>query len=214
MGSWAQNGVLVWNGTLDTLALFERARTDRPPRLRFDVHAEVCNLVTDDPNAMPIAPRYRMEPHRIFIGGVEVEYAPHVWAAMLRELKVLDLVVVEIPLPAALPARWHPVWEEVGNARTALAQGGEAGWRACVVHVRNTLEAWRQIEDEQPWPATPKEREALSKHERLSQLRWSLHQAAHPAVHVGDARPSEVWTREEAKFMLATLCWLLAMREP
>lgn len=211
--SSGHSSVLVWTGDLPTLALYERARADRPSRLRFDVHTELCHLVPVSANVAPTAPRVRTEPHRVF-SSLEVDYPVHAWAGVLRELKVLDLVVIEVPLPATAPERLRAVWAEVGKARNAVAQGGEAGWTACVVHVRKALEAWDKIEDEKLWPAKPEERKALSKRARLARLRWSLHQAAHPAVHIDDGNESDVWTREEAKFMLSTLCSLLAMREP
>ena len=76
------------------------------------------------------------------------------------------------------------------------------------VAVRRALEAWQKIEPEKQWPPTREEREVLSKKERLACLRWSLHQAAHPAAHTGE----DEWFKADAQFMLVTLCGLLAAR--
>jgi len=201
-----QPGHLVWNESRATLAFYEELRGERPPSIRFDVSGELC-YVKD-----VLGVRVQTEP-KPMTANVEVTYSRDAWVAMLRLLKVADIVIVEVPLPEDAPPGWATVWEALRRAREAFEQGGRHGWTTCVLSVRHALEAWEALgEPEATWPDDRKQREALSKQERLKRLRWSLHQAAHPVAHADQPQGFEEWTREEARFVLSQLCGLLRMR--
>lgn len=211
------SGELLWADTLSALAYYEEIRAGKPPQMRIELRAEVCYLLAIDERTLPQRPPFnrqlRSHPWRV-TGTADATYPTEVWGRMLRELRFIDTVFVQVPLPTDPPTKWENVWREVGLARTAFEQGGETGWTACVVAVRRALEAWRDIEGDKMWPGwqepTREQREAWAKGDRLMGLRWHLRQAAHPAAHAS----GEVWSREDARLMLATLSALLAVRNP
>ncbi len=192
---------LVWTDVITALPSLEQLRGERPLQLTIELRAELCYLLPSS------GPRVRSEPCSVY-GTAHVTYATQVWATMLRNLGVVDYVFAQVPLPSDPPAGWDGVWRELSRARDARDVGGDAGWSGCVVAVRRALEAWQKIEPEKQWPTTREERETLTKKERLACLRWSLHQAAHPAAHTGE----DEWFKADAQFMLVTLCGLLAAR--
>lgn len=201
------NGTLVWADTLAALAQYEELRAGKLPQIRIDLHAEVCYLLPFNGRLV------RSEPGRV-VGAADVTYPTEVWSNMLRELGLVDYVFVQIPLTSDPPNGWESVWREVMHAREAFERGGETGWTACVVAGRRALEAWSSIEPETMWPGwhlpSPEQRATWAKSDRLMGLRWHLHQAAHPAAHVGP----ETWSREDARLMLSTLSALLTLRDP
>lgn len=202
-------GELVWTEPLASLAYYEKLRGGKPPRLKIELRGELCFLVPRQ-----LGPhRLRTEPYEIF-GDAEVTYPIHVWANMLRQLGVAEVILLEVPLRSDAPTGWDGVWRALQDARSALDRGGETGWRDCVVAVRRALEEWGKIEEERMWPnwkgPTREERDEWSKRERLDGLRWHLHQCAHLAPH-SDARD---WTREDAILLLSTLSGLLAVKKP
>lgn len=199
------SGALVWADTLPALAYYEEIRAGKPPQMRIALRAEVCYLEPSNPR------RVRSEPWPV-TGTADVTYPTEVWGQMLRAMKVVDIVFVQVPLQSDPPSGWDTVWREVVHARDSFERGGETGWTACVVAVRRALEAWSQSEPEAMWPGwqmpSPEQRAAWAKGDRLVGLRWHLHQAAHPAAHPGP----EKWSREDARLMLSTPSALLALR--
>jgi hypothetical protein len=179
----ATSGELLWADSLAALAFYEEIRDGKPPHMLIDFRADVCNLMPMDPRSPVPGRQIRSSPWPV-VSTVDVTYPTEVWGQMLRQLKVLDIVFVQIPLPSNPPTGWDVVWR--------------------------ALEAWNKIEPEKPWPPTKEEREALAKTERFDRLRWSLHQAAHPAAHASQ----ETWSREDAQLMLSTLSALLRQRNP
>ena len=206
------SGELLWTDTLPALTYYEDVRNGKPPQVKIHLSAEVCYLVQTAAKTSPTpvpGRQLRTSPWTVK-GTIDVTYPTEVWSQMLRQLKALEIVFVQIPLRSEPPTGWDAVWREVVQARNAFQQGGDIGLNASVVAARRALEAWDKIEPENTWPQTSEERKALTKNGRLQRLRWSLHQAAHPAAHVGD----EAWTREDAQLILATLCALLRLRNP
>lgn len=210
------SGQLLWADSLPALAFYEEIRAGKPPQMRIVFHAEVCYLVPygDQVSPKPVPGRLiRTSPWPV-TGTVDMTYPTEVWGQMLRALKVVETVFVQIPLPSDPPSGWENVWREVVSARENFERGGEMGWTACVVAVRRALEAWDAIEPEKMWPdwqrPSEEQREAWAKSDRLVGLRWHLHQAAHLAAHAGP----EKWSRQDARLMLSTLSALLALRNP
>ena len=200
---------LQWRGPLKVLALLEKLRNGKPLRLGYTVKGEICGLV-QLPNRRH---RLRTDPQYIH-GSVEVEYPADVWVMTMRNLGVVENVLVEIPLPGSRPAPWDDVWKALVEARDGLERGGATGWKTCVTGVRLALEKWQQIEKEDMGPGwkapTPNERQQRTKRQRVDNLRWHVLQLAHLAPHTS----AEEWSREDALLLLATLSAWLAQRKP
>src|SRR6266851_7280692 len=195
-----QPGELIWSDVLAALSYYERLRDGRPARMRFDCSGEACHLFS-------MSQWVRTEPQAVS-GQAEVEYPAHVWVTMLRELKVAENVLVEVPLPGIPPNGWENVWQALVEARNAFEQGGEPGWSQCVVKVRQALELWDNIEPEKKLlPDQP--REHWSKSDRLDGFRWHLRNCAHLAAH-----PGASWSRAEALLMVSTMREWTGLTEP
>ncbi|WP_164016348.1 hypothetical protein [Pyxidicoccus trucidator] len=180
-------------------------RNGQPPVLVLNCLAEVSHLQKLAPDryvtfasAPPIPARNQLR----------VCYPREKWVELLRELKVAENILIEMPLPPARPAPWDKVWHATLDARRFFDQGGETGWKGCIASIRLALEIWRdEIEKEEFGPPDKKLR---TKAQRLDHLRHHLHQVAHLAAH---SLASE-WTRDDAQALLAMLSGLLLMRKP
>ncbi len=212
----ASKGNLLWSDSLRALALYEEIRGGKQPQMKMEVRPEVCYLVPYPEGGVsrPLPGRQlRTSPFQVS-GTVDLSYPTEVWVSMLRQLRVMDYVLVQVPLRSDPPAGWDAVWRELIHGRDAFEQGGTTGWTACVVAVRRALEAWDAIDPVRMWPGwqgpSEEQRREWAKSDRLLGLRWHLRQAAHPAAHAGP----DGWSREDARLMLSTLSALLAVRAP
>ncbi len=178
---------LVWSDTFAALAHYERLRAGKPPRLTIEVHGQACYLV----NVGGVSLRLRTEPVAVS-GRAEIAYPAHVWVAMLRELKVAENVLVEVPVPGAPPPGREGTWQALVEARGAFEQGGETGWSQCVVKVRHALELWDNMEPEKK-PLLDPPRGEWTKKDRLDGLRGHLRppSCASGSVVVSRRRPAD-----------------------
>jgi hypothetical protein len=198
-GTVAHDLHMIWRGSLNELAIFEKRREGRKPELQIQLRAELSYLVASE------KARYQLRTHpQLIHGDTTLSYPKETWVRELRKIGVLENVLVEIPLPHTPPAPWDGVWENLIKAREAFEQGGSTGWNGCVLAVRQALEKWQRIEREDIGPSESRQR---SSHERLNNLRLALHQCTHSWVH-DDA----LCSRDDALLMLATLSALLAER--
>ncbi|MDQ3803060.1 MAG: hypothetical protein M3416_04305 [Acidobacteriota bacterium] len=204
---------LTWQGSLAELVLFEKIREGNAPQLEISLRGEFCYLLQGAHRFYGV----RTEPQRFYSrsgNSARVSYPREVWNKMLQSLGVAENVLVEVPLPGNPSGDWDPVWRALIDARNYFEQGGSTGWKGCVTSVRLALEKWRGVEVEDPGPGfvrpSQADREARTKKQRLDQLRWDLLQMAHQGPHTH----TEMWTRDDALLMLATLSALLAERSP
>jgi hypothetical protein len=133
---------------------------------------------------------------------------------MLRNLKVYDTVLIEIPFPSDPPTDWELVWHALRDARDSFDRGGSTGWKNCVASVRLALEKWHGIEKEDQGPGWQRpsttDLQARTKEQRIDTIRWHLIQLAHCAAHTR----ADEWNRDDALLVLSTVSALLAVRKP
>jgi hypothetical protein len=192
----AQQITVEWRGTMAALATYERRREGKAVTLKAEITG-VIHLLTSAPNQ----PLMLGPSPTLFSGQTTLTISPDAWATVLRELGIVDLVVVQIPLPDA--GRLPPaVWHELQAARDEFLSGGKAGWRSCGVHLRQALDHW---EDAQPLDlgGTPQN---MTKEQRLDVIRKWLRHYTHITAHPAIAKD---WTRDDALLALTAVCALL-----
>ena len=199
---------LIWRGSFVDLVAYEKMREGRTPRFRFILRGELCYLVPSE------RPRfaYRTHPQSLY-GDIEIKYDKEKWVSVLRDLRIGENVLIEVPLWQSPSADWDQVWSALIEARNSFEQGGEIGWKGCIAAVRLALEKWQKLEPEDQglpnWKSpTREEKDNRSKEQRLDSLRWHLLQLAHLGLHTHAKRS----TREDAVLFLSTLSVLLAER--
>jgi hypothetical protein len=195
---------LTWRASFAALAQFEQKRNGQPPVLVLHCTADVSHLQPPPPDRYVTFATAPPAPRR---NELRVRYPREKWVDLLRELKVAENILLEMPMPPARPAPWDKVWNAVLDARKSFDQGGETGWKSCVTSIRLALEAWREIEKTD---FGPEKKEDWTKAQRLNQIRYALLQMAHLAAH----SPASEWTRDDAQALLAMLSGLLLMRRP
>lgn len=196
---------LIWRVSFAALAQFEHKRNGRPPVLVLSCLAEVSHLQPPPPSRYVTFAPVPPTPMR---NQLHVRYPREKWVELLRELKMAENILLEMPMPPTRPAPWDKVWNATVDARNYFDQGGETGWKGCITSIRLALETWRdEIEKED---FGPQKKEDRTKAQRLDNLRYHLHQMAHLAAHT---HASE-WTRDDAQALLAMLSGLLLMRRP
>lgn len=202
-------GQLVWEGSFAELAFLERYREGQSPKFYLELVGTACLLL-----ALPEKIYDLRSNEWESFGRSNFEYPKEEWINCLRQLKIADNVLVEIPLRSTPPAPWDGVWEGLIEARNSFEQGGTTGWKGTVTASRLALERWQKIEKEQMGPGwtapSPADRQQRTKRERLDNIRWHLLQLAHLGAHSG----SDEWTRDDAVLMLSVLSALLAERNP
>jgi hypothetical protein len=197
---------VIWRGSYVDLVAYEKIRAGGTPQFRFMLRGELCYLV---PSELPRF-SYRTHPQSLFT-NIEVKYERETWIKVLRDLRIRENVLIEVPLTQSPAKKWDEVWKAVVEARNYFEQGGDIGWKGCVASVRLALEKWHKIEPEDQglpnWKAPSREvRDGRSKQDRLHSLRWHLLQLANLSPHTH----AETWTREDAVLLLSTLSSLLA----
>jgi len=199
---------LAWDWSFAAFASYEKLRDGREPKFRLTVSGHIRHLLPGELGKEPCSVGKLFQEHGT------VGYSQVAWTRMLRELKIQDTIVTEIPFPSGPPTGWEHVWDALTDARDSFEKGGATGWKSCVASVRHALEEWRKLEVEDPGPGwqRPKkeELEARTKSQRMDALRWHLIQCAHLAPHT----KADNWTREDAALAMATLCALIAVRKP
>jgi len=196
---------LTWRVSFAALAQFEQKRNGRPPVLVLHCLAEVSHL---QPPPRDRYVTFALVPPMLERNQLRVCYPREKWVELLRELKVAENILLEMPMPPARSAPWDKVWNATLDARNSFDQGGETGWKGCITSIRLALEAWREIEKEDLGPQQDKQQR--TKAQRLDHLRYDLLQVAHLAAHT----PASEWTRDDAQALLAMLSSLLLMRRP
>jgi len=198
-----------WDWTLPMLAVYEAQRAGKVPRFTALLYGDL---------------HYRLEgtdwkeevlsvPFPFNDNGV-IKYSRETWTKTLREMNVLDTIVVEIPFPSNPPSDWDGIFESLREAREAFDKGGSSGWKGCVSAVRHALQQWQKKEQEDHgpgWTAPQKPlRDSRTKRQRMDNIRWHLLQLAHYSVHTN----ADEWNKDDATLALAVLSALVAVRKP
>ena len=134
------------------------------------------------------------------------------WIQQMRNVSPMGSVLVEIPLAVERADPWCSVWERIENASANLAQGGDMGYKNCVIQVRQAIEEWRNIDDFKAGSSKDKDRNKKNKEERLFDMANDLFHYCSLSVHADEHRSS--WTRSDAILALASICALLSVRNP
>jgi hypothetical protein len=193
-------------GTYEALEALEAYRSGQPPKLT--IQAWVEGFFAIDVPDFEVA--FQSKPE-VTYGTTQVTYPRDGWN------KILDLlgkrnVLVEIPTSQKVGGQWHEIYKGLTEASQAFDRGGEDGWKASVVASRLALEKWRIFEEPTfgpGWKApTQTERESWTGMQRMEAVRYWLLQVAHLGPHTF----ADVWTREDALLVLATLSTLLSVR--
>jgi hypothetical protein len=125
---------LVWSDALSAITYYERVRAGRPPRFRIALRAEACYLLNHQTQWLRSAPAE-------IAGDAEVGYPTHAWIAMLRDMKVAENVLVEVPLPGTPPIGWEAIWEALIEARERSHELARRWLRADGHKVNGTIDA-------------------------------------------------------------------------
>ena len=192
---------LAFDLTLEALAVYESIRAGGEPQFSIMLSGDIRYVLPGQGGKEVCSIASPLIQHGF------IKYSRDAWTNMLRELKVHDAILVEIPFPSDPPSGWDPVWQALRDARDSFDAGGSTGWKNCVASVRHALEEWRNIEKEDQGPSDLKSR---TKTQRVDNLRWHLIQLAHYAAHT----KADEWTRDDALLALSTLSALLAVRKP
>jgi hypothetical protein len=198
---------LHWRGTLETLAAFEQQRNGEPLIFSLQISGHITLLTFTPGETFQLT-----SPPQAFHGQELLTISTEAWASILQTLRIIDLILVQIPLATTTAAQMTRVWNALQAARKDFTSGGETAWRAAGVHIREALSAWQ---DAAP-PDTgnyPKDRSAMTKDQRLDQLRQSLREFTHLAGHP-DPMLATSWTRDDALLALSTISALLNAKKP
>src|SRR6266498_3444197 len=123
-GDFERDYQFVWMGPFEELAAYEKIRAGGQPQFRFILRGELSYLVPSD------RPRYSYRTHpQALYGNIEVKYDKEKWVKILRELKVSQNVLVDVPLPKSPSTEWDEVWRALIDARDYFDQGGGIGWK-------------------------------------------------------------------------------------
>ena len=203
---------LQWRLSFQALALFEQKRDGKPPVFILQCAAEVSHIMYSQAGRR--GSQLHDAPPSFIRRRLRLGYPRDVWVHMLRELKISENVVIEIPIPAARPEPWDGVLNALLESRRCLDQGGTTGWKGAVMSLRHALEKWQAIEKEDMGPGWKKppleDLQARTKEQRLDNLRWHVFQVAHLAAH----SPADGWTRDDALALFSMVASLLALRRP
>jgi hypothetical protein len=194
-----------WDWTIHAFAFYERLRAGKEPRFLLRVCGDIRYVLV--PEGCSASGRDPISVANTFSRSGEVSYSPKAWTTMMRNLKIQDSIIVEIPMPSDPPTGWEPIWMTLRDARDSFDSGGSTGWKNTATSVRLALEEWRKIEAEDKGPTDPHQR---TKAQRTDNIRWHLIQLAHYAAHT----KADEWTRDDALLMLSTVCALLNVRNP
>jgi hypothetical protein len=196
-----------WKGTLGALADYERIRNGRPVALqvRFVGQVHLLSFTQNQPLRLDLAPF-------AFHGQEQLAIATEGWAMVLRELGVIDVVLIHIPLTNGATEPMIPVWTALQSARDDFTAGGAAGWRGCGIHIRQALTHWETAEKLDLGKGITDKR-MLTKDQRLDNLRFHLREFTHIAGHPDPAVAGH-WTRDDALLALSTACALINAKKP
>jgi hypothetical protein len=207
---YTMQGSFSWTGSLGDLAVFEKIRDGGEARFNITLRGE-SRFVLRETNDDMLG--WRSAESKL--GGhltTQIRFAKEQWVAVLRALKVTNSLLVEIAIPFTPRPGWEDVFAYLSEARNSFLQGGESGWKGCVVAVREGLKKWDEIErvDVARLGENSTARQNRTKDERVDFLRNHLHQLANFGPH----SRAEIWTREDALLVLATMASLLSQRNP
>lgn len=201
---------IKWTGSFSDLALFEKIREGKTPKISISLHGELSYLLKVD-NLQRL--RLRSESKSFWLNPT-IEFPKEIWIEQLKAMGTLENILIEVPLPSTPPSPWDEVWKALLEARQSFEQGGTTAWKNCIVSTRLALEKWQKIEKEDMgagWKAPSViDRQARTKEQRLDNIRWHILQYAHYSAH----SHADNWTRDDALLMLTTLCALLSKRNP
>jgi hypothetical protein len=198
----------TWDWPISALAVYEQIRNGREASFQVRVSGDIRFVLAGQPGREPcsIASTFHEQG--------DVRYSKEVWTNTMRQLNLLDAVLVEIPFPSDPPNGWEPIWQALRDARNSFDAGGATGWKNCVASVRHALEEWQGLEKEDQGPGWQRPATAdlqrRTKEQRIDNIRWHLIQVAHYAAHT----KADEWTRHDALLALSTLSALIAVRKP
>lgn len=193
-------------GTYEALEALEGYRQGQPPKFTARAWVEAFYAV----EVPGLGLKIQSKPE-ICYGDTQVNYPRDGWNHIL-DLVGRRNVLVEIPKSNTLGAEWNEIYKFLSEGSRAYDRGGNDGWKACVVACREGLAKWRGLEQTTfgpGWKAPSREEnEEWSGAQRMNALRYWLLQVAHLGPHTVE----DIWTREDALLVLATLSTLLNAR--
>jgi len=135
------------------------------------------------------------------------------WLGMLREARVLDVVLIEIPMPLIdVPEQWKKI---VGDLIEAQRHFHRGEYTAVVISCRKVVqELGQMLYSDQDWsgPALDRlncDRRNMTKEQREAAITATIRHLTHLAAHA-DGEGGAVYTRNEARQVLALTAAVVA----
>lgn len=129
------------------------------------------------------------------------------WAEILRQVGYVDRLIVAVDLPLAAP---EPISAAVEHLRAAHEHLMGGRYTEAVGACRKAVESLRPAVDDPKAKvirttfAGPEEaRRNMSPGERIELVRLAVQHFTHPAHHAESGKPREIYSREEALFVLS-----------
>lgn len=135
------------------------------------------------------------------------------WIAYLRSARVLDIMLIEVPMPITdVPSNVLKMAEHLKLAQKLFVEGN---YSQSVAECRHVIELVRGGSlDQPPWTdllkmlTTKEQREVMTKEQRESVIYAAVRHYTHNAHHPGAVSGTDQFSRSEAKLAL-TLCTCL-----
>lgn len=176
-------------------ACLEARRDGRPVRIGLNFQASLHRVGsyvrTHDENI----PR-RLHAH------IAIEVARDAWLTALRETRLAQTILLEVPLPDAAPGAYDASLRALAQAHRALEQGGKAGWQACARDVRTAVEKWPGTRAR----GSIRYEQSMDLHARMAVLREAVLVVTHDAQH----QLEDHWHRADALALFAAAASLLS----
>lgn len=135
------------------------------------------------------------------------------WLDMLREARVLDVVLIEIPMPVIdVPEQWKPI---VGDLLEAQRHFHRGEYTAVVISCRKVVqELGQMLYSEQDWSGAAlnllhSDRRNMNKEQREAAVTATIRHLTHLAAHA-EGEGGVVYTGSEARQVLALTAALVA----
>lgn len=131
------------------------------------------------------------------------------WSGMLQQLGYLDCLLVSVELPIGVPEALRNAVEQLRAAHQDLIAGR---YDACIGRCRIAMDALEAVveygtvvADVRQAFATKNDREAMPKRARADLVRLAVRHYTHLAHHVGNSGAPELFSRQDALFILSAV---------